>query len=266
LHQELQAAQRAGNTARQGELATQIARKQAMINATEHGGYFSGGGVRRSVSEAEGFPGFTEAEAATEARRALPAQQFTHVLDQLPKLDSAIRKLDEAARGHPIPVDNLASALKEVGKYGQRLTEVVGESLAGDVPGREIMDAFGDQFSELIAAARRSEGETLAVQIAADADALIRQTRTALTNFEQASSGILRVMQNRATITSPGIIGANLHNMQIMIRVHPHFVRIMDHIAFNLQSVGRMLRAGGLPPAQGERGLTETAGGPASTE
>ncbi len=263
LHQELDAARRVGDTARQGELATEIARNQALINAAEGGGYFSGGGVRRSVSQAsgefEGFPGFTQAEIATEARRMLPTQDFMHVLDQLPKLDEEIRSLRRLAGMEVIPPDRLSAALKGIGKYGERLTEVAGPNLGGEVPARRIMEAFGDQFSDLIAAARRTEGATLATQIATNSDDLVRRTEVAIRNYEAASADILRILQNRATITTPGITGANLRNVQIMVRAHTGFLRLSDNVLFHLRHAARLIRTRALPP--GREGDASVGGG-----
>ena len=255
LHGQLQRAARAGDTAEQARLAEQIARKQAMINAAEGGGYFSGGGVRRSVSEREEFPGFTPAEAATEARRVLPAQQFTHVLDQLPKLDEAVRMLARAERP-----DQIAAALKGVGKYGQRLSEVVGVSLGRNLPEMAQFRRFAARFEQLIASARSSAVDPLTEQLARSPETLVQGTRQALTEFEQASAGILRIMQQRAALETPGLFGGNLRNMQFLIRAHTASLAAFDTVISSMDDFLRAQRTVGragesaFRPGGGEEG------------
>lgn len=240
LHAAFRAAE--GNAARQGELATEIARKQAMINASERGGYFSGGGVRTSVSERENFPGFTEAERATEARRMLPEQEFTHVLDQMPKMDQAIGEFRRVAGRDPMNPTDLARALKGVGKYGERFTEVVGSRLGSEIPAREVFDNFADELANLINSSRSTAAVSLSEQIARDTDGLVRRVGSSLDNFEAWSEDLVRLMQNRANITTPGI--HNLRNMQYLLRAHSGFLRLKANLLFQLSTVGRMVRLG----------------------
>ena len=240
LHAAFRAAE--GDAARQGELATEIARKQAMVNAAEEGGYFSGGGVRTSVSERDNFPGFTEAERATEARRMLPAQEFTHVLDQLPKMDQAIAEFRRVAGRDPMNPTDLARAMKGVGKYGERFTEVVGSRLGSEMPAREVFDNFADELANLINSSRSGAAVSLSDQIARDSDGLVRRVGSSLDDFEAWSEDLVRLMQDRANIITPG--ATDLRNMQYLLRAHSGFLRLKANILFQLSTVGRMVRLG----------------------
>jgi hypothetical protein len=183
----------------------------------------------------------------------LPAQQFTHVLDQLPKLDDALRRLARAERP-----DQIAAALKGIGKYGERLTSVVGESLARNLPEMAEFSRFASRFEHLIASARGTAVDPLAAQLARSPESLVRETRLAVTQFEQASSGILRVMQQRAALETPGLFGGNLRNMQFLVRAHTNSLAIFDSVIGAMDDFLRAQRTAG---RLGESGLRPEAGG-----
>ena len=121
LHADLDKAVQAGDTAAQAQLVEQIGDAQALINASEGGGYFSGGGVRRYVSERPGEAGFARPDISAGAP-ALAPERLTAILDQAPKLEHAA---EEIGKGTP---DQIQAGIRGIGKYGTRLSEVTGEA------------------------------------------------------------------------------------------------------------------------------------------
>ena len=92
-------------------MVEKIGDTQGLINATEGGGYFSGGATRQIVTLAEGL--------LKGGEKPLDAQVYTTLLDQLPKLNaeaSALLKAgvvageDAVARSRASPSTASASA------------------------------------------------------------------------------------------------------------------------------------------------------------
>lgn len=228
LHKKFADALASRDTAAQEKLAREIGEKQALINAAEGGGYFSGGGVRKFVSEREEFAGFTKAELAEEARRLLPEQKFTAVLDQLPKLDEVANKLLNA-----LSPDDVAAALKGIGKYGERLTEMAGDLAPGRIPGLTSFDEMAETFSKLLESARKpaAEAGSLSRELAGNADAVVQKAFKALNDLERSSVTILSLLQRRASVEEAS---SALAKIQFMTKAHVKFLRAKD--AVNLQA------------------------------
>ncbi len=145
LHAELIAASQTGDSARVATLVDEIADRQALINASEGGGYFTGGGTRRYVSERDRLPGF---DTPVESGLRSAPELYAGMIDQLPKLDDAVAALRRALAEQGSE-DGLASALKALGKYGERLSESMGDLLfhhGGDTAGN-LVDSL--QFNRL---------------------------------------------------------------------------------------------------------------------
>jgi hypothetical protein len=117
LHAQLA---KATDPATKQKLAREIAEKQAFINASEKGGYFSGGGVRKFVTERDKLMSDTEIAKYPISNPAIANAVF----DQLPKLDKAAAELRKVAQSAATAeADDVFKALKDFGKYGDRLSE-----------------------------------------------------------------------------------------------------------------------------------------------
>ena len=94
------AAREAPDKALLGRRLEELANTQAQINVKEGGGYFSGGGVRRFVTEdpKSPFPGYRTGEAPLKQG----TEAYTAALDQVNKLRDAAEKLSEAALQGPV--------------------------------------------------------------------------------------------------------------------------------------------------------------------
>ncbi len=220
LHLELESAIQQGDVARQQDLVRRIGRTQAQINATEEGAYISAGGVREFVSER---PGETIPRLAPGAPR-LTSEQINAVLDQLPMLD-------HAAAGLVITnsLDNVADAIKGVGKYGERLSTVASQLR---VPGRDlsVFEGLAERCRDLLARARAQTTVTLQQQLRADLDGVLREVRGLLADLESNSNALLRVLNEQGMM--PGV--ENLNRIQLLTRAHAKYLRARDAIIWQL--------------------------------
>jgi hypothetical protein len=126
---------------RQATLIEEIADKQAKINHSEGGGYFTGGGVRREVTEREKIGDYAPGGAV--AGMTVP-QRLTAMLDNALKLFHSAQALPAAATA-----DELAGALKAVGKYGSRFSAEFGKdglAVAAKIPAETRFRALADKF------------------------------------------------------------------------------------------------------------------------
>ena len=138
---------------RQADLIEEIADKQAKINHSEGGGYFTGGGVRREVTEREKIGEFAPGGGA--AGMAIP-QRLTAMLDNALKLFHAAQGLTAAATA-----DELAGTLKAVGKYGSRFSSEFGKdglAVAAKIPSQARFDAIAGKFDTWLLQARADAG------------------------------------------------------------------------------------------------------------
>jgi hypothetical protein len=150
LHAKLVEAAKAGDSSRVSALVDDIADRQALINVSEGGGYFTGGGTRRYVTEKEGIPGMVPGQIS-------PSQLYGAFVDQLGKLDHAADDLRKALEGASGP-EGLESAMRALGKYGERQNEVAGALIRRPLPyGSSALDEVAaGWFDDLAAAAANS--------------------------------------------------------------------------------------------------------------
>jgi hypothetical protein len=253
LHGELDAAIKAGDQTAMERLSSQIGEAQALINASEGGGYFSGGGVRRWVSERpneKGFPRLPGGEAAGE----LSAEALTAFIDQLPKLDHSL--LETAAHGS---IERVADGIRGVGKYGGRLAE-----LSGEAAGKGgAWEALAKRCAELKKLA--DEGGAAAKIAAGQGEEVIGQARALFSDLIAQSSGHLDRL--RAAANLPEVAGV-MAAKQRMTQLHVTLLRAQDAVLGHLNSIARALRTGsrlldGEVPEAAPAPPAPQAGGPA---
>lgn len=221
LHNGLMDAIKAGDVNSQKSIATQIAEKQAMINAAEGGGYATGGGVLKFVSEQSIL-------SAEDMLRypLLASQQFDAVLDQLPHLlhmTGDFRAL--AGSLAKAEAADIVSAIKGVAKYGDRMTSVTAGALKSKLPGN--LGALATEFENLIAKARRgaTEGGSIAKEVAEDRVKIVGRVQAALDQLEGASVEMLQTL-NRAAGLEGTKVNAGL--IQSMTKGHAELTVLKD--------------------------------------
>ena len=230
----------------QKELALEMANKQALINASEGGGYFSGGGVRRLVSERDAFPGFTKGEIAS--RPLLDTQHLTLIVDQLPKLDEEIigltKLLDEAGKKGVTVADydpaKLFAVLKGIGKYGDRALSVVPKEIRKSIkPSAFDFDQLATDFQRVIEAAGRGADDPKSLIQIIDADKnLPVRARKALLEFEDGQFKLLQAVRKANGIES---MEGGLEAIQKWTVIHTKITQFSNATMEQIASVGRMI-------------------------
>lgn len=227
LHKEFEAA---ADVATKKKLAVQIADTQALINATEAagGGYYTGGAVRRYVSQRAGEKLIASFERAADTK-FLDEQYLAAMISQLPELDSAVIKLEKGlAQSSP---DAVAAAMKSIGKYGERIVETGGEALQQDVS--KLAD-------ELLAIAKEAKKGATPALLSAD-DALRRRVTAALQELDRRSAELIDRVQSQAAVR--GTAGA-MRQAQQMIELHAKFLRLQEALYRQYVNAGRAVRIG----------------------
>ncbi len=233
LHAQLDQAIRAGDVPAQERLAEEIGDAQALVNATGGGGYFSGGGVRRYVSERPGEPGFARPPGAP---AGVPdVERLTAMIDQLPKLDHAAEQLAET-----LAPEEVQAGIRGIGKYGGRLSELSGEAGAADSVWerlaaearrlKEAADHAGTSGARGAGGAAAESAETLTRDAGALLDDLIAKSQETITRLRQAS-GISSIPQAAERI-------------QQLTLNHVRLLRAADALRRQLSLIARALRTG----------------------
>jgi len=187
----------AKDVAEQTKLIDAIAEKQALINATEGGGYFSGGGVQRWVSERDQFPSYKPEEP----KAWTPAHDLGNVMDQFAKLDetySHLQPLLQEAQAS-LKAADVAAALKSVGKYGDRLTSGAKSSLGVELTAGSL-DEAAEYFAKLMA--DEKSGALLASRLVTP-EKIMQEMVTAeraIFRIQGASDGLLMELMQRANL------------------------------------------------------------------
>jgi hypothetical protein len=195
------------NTGLQQKLVVDIAQKQAMINAAEKGGYFSGGGVRSMVSERDYFPGyepFKQIDPATgqiikqgemAAKPMLKSQLLNASLDQLAKLDKYASQFLRTG----VKAADLPDVLKNIAKYGERFASTVeraGVKATGDIAA--AFEGLAAKFDNILKQTRSLPSDL--AQRKKVIDQLVAETRTALGNLDKSHMALLRELQQEANL------------------------------------------------------------------
>jgi hypothetical protein len=223
LHAELEAAVKAGDTAAQQRLATEIGDAQALINASEAGGYFSGGGVRRYVSERPKEKQFPRLDGEKNPAGLIQVEKVTAIVDQLPKLDHSLLQLGGSA-------EDVVAGIRGIGKYGGRLLEVAGET-GGDFASK--FKVLADECAALKEAADAA-GRTMG---SAEANALSTRARAAMSELTAKSSEILSTVRQGAQMENVGDIMGAIQNMTIA------HTRLLRSTEWTLKHINKMVRA-----------------------
>jgi hypothetical protein len=223
MHGELDAAVKAGDTASQARVAEEIGDAQALINASESGGYFSGGGVRDWVSERgkDVEKHFPRLPGATNAER-IAAEKVTSLIDQLPKLDHSMLQLGGNA-------ESVVSGIRGIGKYGERLLKAAGE--AGGVAGK--FDALATECATLKQAADKLGTNMTAAQ----AQDFSARAAAAMAELKAVSSDVLAQARQAANMPD---VGDAMGAIQHMTIAHTRLLRSNE---WTLRHINKMVRA-----------------------
>ena len=192
--------------------------------------------MRKFVSERDKLPGFAKAELADEARKLLPVQKLTAILDQMPKLDEAASKLLNAKSP-----DQLADALRGIGKYGERLAKMAEDLAPGGIAGSATFEELAKTFGDLLAAARKSakEATPLAGSVVKRGDTNVQKAFSALNNLERSTVDIMILLRRRAGMEDAA--ASMLAKIQLMTKAHVKFLRAKDAAYLQAKEVARLV-------------------------
>lgn len=197
LQQAAAAAAKAGDWATASKNVEQLANIQAQINVAEGGGYFSGGGVRKFVTDKEKFLGKRGATTG--------AHDYGAALDQLPKLRKSIKAFNNQvklrAMGKGTEAE-LVSTVKDLAKYGDRFTQpasAMGKKMPGigsDFAGLEA------NLKALVAEARAEKGVevTFLAQVKANEAGAIAKVDNIVKQYDDMHIAILAELRRNAGI------------------------------------------------------------------
>ncbi|MCQ3928972.1 MAG: hypothetical protein DPW16_00810 [Chloroflexi bacterium] len=207
LVNQLEKAVMDNNIEAQKRLVVDIAKKQAMINAAEKGGYFSGGGVRSMVSERDYFPGYEpykQLDPATgqvvkvgemAGKPMLKSQLLTASLDQLMKLD---KYASQFLRGAVDP-KQLADVLKNIGKYGERFASIVERAgIKGTGDAASAFSGLSAKFENILKNTRNLPEKVAERQKVLND--LVTQTKAAMNDFDKSHFALIKELQSEANL------------------------------------------------------------------
>jgi hypothetical protein len=223
LHQDFEAAT---DMTTKEEIAQKIADAQALINHSEGGGYFSGGGVREWVSERPGQPAESRFPRPPGAEHlGVPAaEKLGNALDQLAKLDHSLEGLAEGG-AHAI------DGVRGIGKYGERLAKALEQAGAYNAKEWESLLA---QCKKLKAAA--DAGEVGTRMAAGEAEAVAQEARRLFDQLIEQSDAALKQMRSTAGIEQIGDVMAKL---QAATLAHVRLLRAADMTLSNIWALIR---------------------------
>ena len=221
LHAELEAAVKAGDEAAQKRLAGRLGEIGGQINVAEGGGYFSGGGVAKLVSAKEGLQ--------AGAKELLPAQKYTALLDQLPKLYGDANSLLKAGF---VATEDAVSAIKGMAKYTKRFKEIMTEMgvKGGDPAAWENMAASAEK---LLKQAKGETDVTLLKRLAEDGAKVEREVGALMASFNAESSAALAQLSRQAGLAP----AADLAKIQFLTMANAKYLRAASALRETLHNI-----------------------------
>ena len=232
LHKDFDQALARKDYSRAERRASDIADRQAQINAAGGGGYVSYGGVRKFAAERE-----PELAILLEGEMLQPGW-YTAVIDQLPHLRHAVEDLEKA-----VSKGDMAAAMRGIGKYGDRMTTLANAGLAKEAVGSAAFSELEAQFKILYAQAKASGSDAASLQskIAVDLEGTVAQVKGLLDRLEASSEEVLATLQKTADID------VLFEQVQLYTHLHVKFLKAKEATYWQLTTLLKALKAGSLP-------------------
>jgi hypothetical protein len=198
-HQQLESAIASGDKAVQKEVVGKIGDTQGLINATEGGGYFSGGATRQIVSLAEGL--------IKGGQKPLDAPVYTALLDQLPKLNAEASAL---LRSGVVASEDAVAAIKGIAKYGKRFRDLMTQ-LEVKVADDAAWDALAARFEKLLKQAKGEADPSLLSRLETEAAEVQRELDGLVAEFRASSQDVLLRLNHQAAMGGQRADLAKIH-------------------------------------------------------
>ncbi|MBX3031368.1 MAG: hypothetical protein KF809_14565 [Chloroflexi bacterium] len=253
-HQQLESAVAAGDEAAQRGLVQKIGDTQGLINATEGGGYFSGGATRQIVSLAEGM--------IKGGQKPLDAQVYTALLDQLPKLNAEASALMKSGI---VASEEAVGAIKGIAKYGKRFRDLM-KALEVKVADEAAWDALAGRLETLLKQAKGEKEVSLLSRLETEAVEVQREVDTLMGQFRTSSHEVLMQLNRQAAMGSQKV---DLAAIQFLVMATAKLTRTGSAVRAALSAtageVARMAEAARKREGM-DAGTQTSGGGPSSSQ
>jgi hypothetical protein len=225
-HQQLESAIASGDKAAQKELVGKIGDTQGLINATEGGGYFSGGATRQIVTLAEGL--------MKGGQRPLDALVYTALLDQLPKLNAEASAL---LRSGVVASEDAVAAIKGIAKYGKRFRDLMTQ-MEVKVADEAAWDALAARLEKLLKQAKGEADSTLLSRLETEAAEVQREVDALVAQFRGSSQEVLLRLNHQAAM---GGQRADLAKIQFLVLATAKLSRAGSAVRHANMAIGAQL-------------------------
>lgn len=232
LHADFEKSLARKDYARAERRASDIADRQAQINAAGGGGYVSYGGVRKFAAERE-----TELSILLGGEMLQPGW-YTAVIDQMPHLRHAVEDLEKA-----VTKGDMAAAMRGIGKYGDRMTTLANAGLAKEAVESAAFKELEFEFKLLYAEAKMSGSDAASLQakIATNLEGTMSRVKGLLDTLEKSSEEVLATLQKTADID------VLFEQVQLFTHLHVKFLKAKDATYWQLTTLLKTFQAGKIP-------------------
>ena len=237
LHKEFEQAMKRKDYATAEQRATDIADRQAQINAASGGAYVSYGGVRKFAVERE-----PELAITLEGEEMLQPGWYTAVLDQMPHMQRAMAELEEATTK-----GDMVAAMRAIGKYGDRMTNMANLGLAKSAVGHAAFEELEWDFKLLYARSKIAANDVMSLQgaLKTNLEATMAKVTKLLDDLEASSEEVLAMLQKTANVN------VLLEEVQLFTHLHVKFLKLRQATYWQITTILKALNAGRLPEGWG---------------
>lgn len=246
LHQQLETALAASDKAAQRKIVEQIGDTQGLINATEGGGYFSGGATRQIVTLAEGL--------LKGSTKPMDAQVYTALLDQLPKLNAEASALLKTGF---VATEDAVGAIKGLAKYGKRFRELMAK-LDVKVADEGLWNDLANKLGDILHQAKGEADVTLLSRLETNAKSVEDEVTGLMSQFRAQSQEVLMTLSRQAAI---GAQQVDLQAIQFLVMATAKLTRASSAVKASMKLIIAQIAEAGL--AAQKRAAAEPANTPA---
>lgn len=246
-HLQLENALKSGDKAMQKSLVEKIGDTQGLINATEGGGYFSGGATRQIVTLAEGL--------LKGGTKPLDAQVYTTLLDQLPKLNSEASALMKSGI---VASEEAVGAIKGIAKYGKRFRDLMSK-LDVKVADEAAWDNLAERLNKLLKQAKGESDVTLLSRLETEAKTVESEVAALMGEFRGASQQVLLTLSRQAAL---GGAKVDLGAIQFLVMATAKLTRASSAVRESLRAITAQMAEAALAAAKNGPATSPAPGTP----
>ncbi len=242
-HEQLEKALASADKVAQKDLVGKIGDAQGLVNATEGGGYFSGGATRQIVTLAEGL--------LKGSTKPLDAQVYTALLDQLPKLNEAASSLMKSG---VVAGEDAVGAIKGLAKYGARFRELMAK-MEVKVADEGAWNILADKLKLILDQAKGKGELTLLARLEKDSKVVEAEINGLMTEFRASSSKVLFDLSRQAAM---GGAKVDLSTIQFLVMATAKLTRASAAVRESLRAIVAQMAEAAI--AAGETAVKDAPG------